>query len=343
MATIQDIARMSGYSIGTVSRVINNRQGVSESAREKIEEVIREQGYQPNNSARMLRQSISSDITVIVRGANNHFLHTILEKVQNRLREHGESANVLFIRENEDEVAAAAQAIQNLKPKGLIFLGGSADAFGGGFDKINVPSVLITAGAEGLGFDNLSSFTTDDRAAGAFVMRTLVSHGHRRIAILGGYPGDVDASKHSSSPGTLRIRGAIQELEASGISFDPVRDYEACPFSTPDGYEAARRILERTPDLTALFAVGDAVAIGALRAIYDMGLTVPDDLSIVGFDGVIITKYSIPRLATIQQDAATLAQRGVDDLLMRLSYDRPPVHEKIPYLFIQGESIASPR
>ena len=87
MSTIKDIARISGYSTGTVSRVINNRADVSEEARKKIEEVIREQNYQPNQSARMLRQTVSSEVSIIVRGVGNVFLESLLEKVQIRVRE----------------------------------------------------------------------------------------------------------------------------------------------------------------------------------------------------------------------------------------------------------------
>ena len=326
MATIHDIAQISGYSIGTVSRVINNRADVSEKARKKIEAVIREQGFQPNSSARTLRQSMSSEVYIVVRGIANTFLQSLLEKTQIRICEHGESAGAQFIKEAEDEVAVAAKIMQAIKPKGLVFLGGNTDTFQQAFSGFTVPSVLISADAESLGFDNLSSFTTDDRDAGGCAARALVSKGHRRI----------------NGP-SLRIRGAVEELERSGVSFDFARDYEPCPFSAEAGFQAAKRLLSRTPDLTAAFAISDSLAIGAMRAFRDMGLHIPRDISLVGFDGVVATRYTIPRLATIEQDVELLARRGVDDLLMRISYEGPAVHEKIPYRFVNGESIAQPR
>ena len=342
MATIQDIARISGYSIGTVSRVINNREGVSDEARQKIEEVIRSENYQPNSSARLLRQSVSSEISIVVRGISNIFLQSLLEKVQLRIREHGEVANVQFVREIDDEVAMASQIMQALKPKGLVFLGGSTKSFERQFSAVTVPSVLISSDASELGYANLSSFTTDDLGAAAFVAHELASRGHRRIGILGGYPGDTEGKRpHDSS--ALRIRGAREELERNGIAFDLERDYEMCPFSAEGGYRAAERLLTRTQDLTAIFAISDSIALGAMRAFRDMGLHVPQDISVVGFDGIKVSEYSIPRLATVQQDTEELARKGVEDLLMRISYDRPPVHERIPYQFVNGESIALPR
>ena len=74
-----------------------------------------------------------------------------------------------------------------------------------------------------------------------------------------------------------------------------------------------------------------------------MSLSVPEDISVVGFDGIIYTKYSVPRLTTIRQDVTALAEKGVGDLLMRISYEGTPVHEKVPYLFVNGESVARPR
>ena len=341
MATIQDIARISGYSIGTVSRVINNRADVSDEAKRKIEEVIRQENYQPNSNARMLRQSVSPDISVIVRGNSNIFLQLILEKIQARVKEHGEVVNVQFIRETDDEVATAIQVVQNLKPKGLIFLGGDARTFGEEFSKISVPSVLITSSAEGLGFDNLSSFSTDDWEASAYAVGVLLSQQHRRIGILGGYPPDDADAPEGSMP--LRIQGAVEAMKQAGIAFDFQRDYEACPFSAEGGYQGAKRLLLRSPDLTGIFAISDTIALGAVRALCDMGLRVPQDISIIGFDGVPYTKYSVPRLTTIAQDISLLAEKGVDDLLMRISYDRPAVHETIPYRFVNGESVARPR
>ena len=342
MKTIKDIARISGYSIGTVSRVINNRADVSEKARKKIKAVIRENDYQPNTNARMLKQNMSSDVCIIVRGNKNIFLESILEEIQIRMREHGESINVQFIGETDNEVDAAIQLGQNLKPKGIIFMGGNAHTFKDDFFKITVPCVLVTVDAEELGYDNLSSFTTDDEEAAGYAVSKLIEKGHRRIGILGGYPENLNYESKGGNI-ALRIKGAVEELEKNGIRFDFDKDYEPCAFSSESGYEAARKLLLKSPDLTGIFAISDVIAIGAMRVFKDMDLSVPEDVSVVGFDGVNLAEYSIPRLATIRQDAETLARKIVDDLLLRISYNSPAVHEKIPYAYVDGESIAPPR
>lgn len=339
--TIKDIARMSGYSTGTVSRVINNRADVSEEARKKIKQIIEEHHYQPNSNARMLKQTVSSEIAVIVRASNSIFFESILEEIQRRMKEHGESINVHFIGETGDEVETAVQVGQSMKPKGIIFLGGTTNHFRKGFSQITIPCVLITVDASELPYDNLSSFSIDDEAAAACAMQNLLSRGHRRIGILGGYRGISDEEDEREGS-NLRISGAVKELEKNGIPFDFEKDYCPCGLSEKSAYEAAEKLLEKSPDLTAVFALTDSIAMGAMRLFFDKNRRVPDDISVVGFNGTNYVYYSNPRLATIKQDVEQFARKSVDDLLMRISYGRETVHEKIPFEYIDGESVAQP-
>jgi len=138
------------------------------------------------------------------------------------------------------------------------------------------------------------------------------------------------------------IQGMLRYLE-SGISFERERCYEPAKFSAEAGYDSARRLLERAPEITAVFALSDTVAIGAMRAAKDLGLSIPDDLSVIGFDGIEYSRYSVPRLTTVEQSSSLLAQRSVEDLLLRLNYPRPAVHEKIPFRIVEGESVKKPK
>ena len=338
MATIKDIARISGYSIGTVSRVINNRSDVSPEARQKIEYVIKEQNFQPNTNAKRLKQTTSSDVAVIIRGKSNIFLEKILEQIQISMRSHGEDISVLFIDETDNAVENAVQMVQQNRPKGFIFLGGSLHNFRSGFSRIAVPCVLVTGNAAGLEFENLSSYSTDDRLAAACAVEELIRCGHRRIGIIGGYPDSFPEDNVA-----LRITGAEEVLREKGIKYNRDQDLAYCPFSMQDGYDAVNTLLERSPDITAVFAVSDMVAIGAKRALIDRGLRIPEDISLIGFDGLDITQFAVPRLATIRQDVRQMAGMTVDDLLFRISYKREGEHKKIPFELIRAESIASPR
>ncbi len=229
----------------------------------------------------------------------------------------------------------SARIITYLKPKGIIFLGGYIDAFRHDFSQIHLPCVLVTNNARDFGFDNLSSFTPDYFDAGKYVVDRLLSEGHTRIGILGGYP-EGPGREYKNG----KILGAVEALRENGILFDFDRDYEPCSYSAESGYKALEILFRRSPDLTAVFALSDSIAFGTIRALKDIGLRVPEDVSVIGFDGLTYANYSIPRLSTIRQDTAGLAKKSVDDLLMRLSYGGEAVHELVPYEYIEGESVA---
>ncbi|MBR2990234.1 MAG: LacI family DNA-binding transcriptional regulator [Solobacterium sp.] len=337
MTTIKDIARISGFSIGTVSRVINHSSDVSPATREKIEAVIREQNFQPNRNARSLKQIHHSPVMIFVKGTHNIFLDAILEEIQIQMHIHGENTNVTFLGETDNAVAEAVQISMYQRPKGCIFLGGSVLNFQKDFSRIDVPSVLVTADASCLGFDGLSSYTTDDYSAAYEAVSYLIRQGHREIGIIGGNPD----SAHEGNV-EKRIAGAAEAMRQNRIDFAEKERFEPCGFLMDDGYAAVLRLMERCPEITAVFAISDLIAIGAMRALQDKGYRVPEDISLIGFDGIPFAVYTNPRLATIHQNVPQLAKKAVEDLLLRIKYQRAAAHETIPYRFEPGESIASP-
>ena len=334
LMTIKDIAKLSGYSIGTVSRVINNRSDVSDEAREKIMAVIEQENFQPNANAKHLKQTRTSAITIVIKGNNNIFLNALLEKVQQNLKANGEESSILFVDEADNEVRAAIQAANERNPKGFLFLGGALENFRLDFHEINVPSVLVAGSARDLNFDNLSSFCTDDYVEGAEAMDLLVSHGHRKILIVGGFVTD-EAEQVSAK----RLSGALSILKKHKIPFNVKKQYIESAFSMQDAYIEMKKALKKNPDVTAVFALSDLIAIGTLRAVIDEGKRVPEDISIIGFDGIDYTEFTIPRLTTVKQDIDFLATRSVENLLFRISYNRPSLHEYIPATITANESV----
>ncbi len=335
MTTIKDIARLSGYSIGTVSRVINQHADVSPAAREKIEKIIAQENFQPNSNAKLLKQQVKTSVIILVKGQMNVFLEMILEDIQKILLESGEDSSVTFLDEAANEVEAAIQQCAERKPRGIIFLGGNISYFKKKFDQITVPSVLVTVSASGLGFDNLSSYATDDVAASAAAVEYLIRMGHRKIGVIGG-----SASLRRGQIGYRRLHGAISVLKKNDLPFDQEKQYEPGRFSIASGYESATALLKRNKKLTAIYCISDVIAIGAMRAVRDLKMSVPDDISIIGYDGIEYSRYCVPRLATVQQDTSELAKQSVEDLLMRINYEnRPAHHVTIPFRVLTGESI----
>ena len=331
--TIKDIAKLSGCGVATVSRVLNDHPDVSEQTRRKVLAVVEEQGFQPNTNAKHLKQQASTSIAIIVKGTMNLLFADLVERLQSLLRDAGQDAAVYYLDEDANEVAYACQLCRERRPMGILFLGGDLELFEAGFAPITVPCVLLTNTAQELGFDNLSSFTTDDGAAAEQVIELLAGQGHRRIGLLGGNWSCTQISHR-------RLTGCRNACLRLGIPFDVDRQCEPCRYSMPEAYAATKVLLERCPGLTAIFAVSDVMALGAIRALSDMGKRVPQDISVVGYDGIVTGQYSLPRLTTVRQDTQQLAQRGVDALLRGITRNCPPVHELVPFQLIEGESVA---
>lgn len=333
--TIKDIARLSGCGVGTVSRVLNNHPDVSEKTRLKVMAVIEAEGFQPNNNAKHLKQQAGTNIALLVKGTQNMLFADIVEQIQALVRDSGREAAVYYLDEDANEVAYAIQLCRERKPAGVLFLGGDLEFFGDHFSQITVPCVLLTNTAKDFGFDNLSSLTTDDTAAAMEVIDFLIQQGHHRIGILGG-------NWSCSQISYRRLQGCQAGFQRHGLPFDPAVQSEPCRYSMSDAYAATNRLLERNPDLTAIFAMSDVMAIGVVRALCDLGKRVPEDISVIGYDGITSAKFSVPRLATIQQDTRRLAERGTDILLHNIERLPHPVHEVVPFRLIPGESVVSP-
>ncbi len=330
--TIKDIARESGYSISTVSRVLNQRRDVSPEARSRIMEVVSQYNFVLNNNAKHLKQTISESIAVIVKGTSNMLFASIVEEIQKIVEKTKYSVGVFYIDEDGNEVEQAILLCRERKPMGILFLGGNPHFFEERFSEVSIPCVLVTNQGDEMHFDNLSSVAVDDVQAGKCALDYLFEQGHRKIGILGG---DLQGSYTSR----LRLLGGEKSFEEHNQKFDADKYYVKARFSYESGYQAMNHLLEKAPDITAVFAMSDVMAIGAIRALRDKKLNVPDDISIIGFDGTTLADYYNPKLATIKQKYKTLAVRSVEIIFSLIEQESGVIHEEVPFELITGESI----
>ena len=318
--TIKDLAAQTGYSVGTVSRVLNRQPNVSEKAKKAILEAADACGFQLNVNAQQLKQARSQNIIVLMKGNSNQLFGSLLENIQKRMTDSPYHLIVDYMDEDGNEVLRALQLCREKKPRGLLFMGGNRRHFEGDFSRIDIPCVLVTNDGSGLPFQNLSSVCSNDDLAVQALMEGLVEMGHRRVAIIGGDRQISDTTKR-------RYQGGVAVLKAHGIEFDGDLDYVGVRFSYADGYKAAEELLKRNRNHTAIFCMADVMAMGAIRALSDHGLRVPEDVSVVGFDGLSIGDYTVPRLATIRQDVNQLAKRSVELLTQGIEGNITPTHE----------------
>lgn len=332
--TIKDLAAKTGYAVGTVSRALNNHPNVSERARQVILEAAAESGFQLNINAKQLKQHHSTTILVVVKGTGNELFGEMVESIQNLIAQTRYQLVVDYMDEDENEVLRALQLCREKKPLGILFLGGNNRNFIRSFGDIDIPCVLVTNDASMLTFDNLSSVSTDDREAARRAIDTLIGLGHGCIAVIGGDRTVSDISR-------LRYEGCLQSFAEHGIAFDPQQDYQGVRFSYRDGYRATRELLNNSRPYTAIFATADVLAIGTIRALRDCGMRVPEDISVMGLDGLPLGSFLVPQLATVRQTVSLLAKRSVEILLDSIEQGAPACHETVPFEVLSRESARS--
>ena len=329
--TIKDLAAKTGYAVGTVSRVLNNHPNVSEKARAAILAAVEESGFQLNVNAKQLKQTYGTTVVVIVKGTGNVLFARMVEVIQNLLSGTRYALHVEYMHGGDDEVRRAAVLAREKKALGAIFLGGNLENFRTGFTGLGIPGVLVTNNAAGLGFDRLSSVYIDDRRAAAQAVQTLIALGHKKIAVIGGHRTYSDTSRQ-------RWEGVLDAMARSGLTIDPEADYATVYFSPEGGCSGATELLERKREFTAVFAMSDLMAMGAVRAFRDHGLDVPGDVSIIGFDGLPLGEYLVPRLSTVEQPGPEMARRSVELLLDAIENGAEARHEAVPFTLLYRES-----
>lgn len=332
---IIDIAKYAGVSVSTVSRVLNNHPDVSVKTKQKVKAVIEEHSYIPNDSARNLKRESLKAVGVIVKGFTNPFFMRMLDIIQKELQERHYLMLLQQVDPNQDEINAALSLVKEKKPRGLIFMGGNFMQRPDKFAMLDVPFVMATITInEGIDRDAFSSVTIDDYAEAYRVTDRICKAGHKEVCAIGFMPEDRSISH-------LRIEGFRQALRDNGCHAGEDRLEYAREFSMVAGYNAVNQLLARS-SFTCLFCISDLIALGAIRAIYDAGYKIPQDISVVGFDGIESARYSIPSLATVKQPEEKMAHNAVSILMNRLQKSAAHQHLVFEAGFQEGESFAAP-
>ena len=308
--TIKDLAEKTGYSVATISRVLNNQPNVSEKAREEIRKLVEECGYQINVNAKQLKQHANS-ILVVVKGTANEMFGEMVETIQTLVSKTSYPLHVDYMDEDCNEVLRAVQLCREKKPLGILFLGGNLENFREDFGRIDIPCVVLTNDMSTLDYPNLSSITVDDVEACRSAVDSLFALGHRKIAVIGG-------EVEESGVGRARFAGCMKAIQSHGLAFDPEKDFRGVRFSYQAGYEAARDLLETGREFTALATASDVMAVGAIRALHEKGLKVPEDVSVIGFDNLMECRYSYPKLTTVSQSTEQKAAKVSKLLFSRI-------------------------
>lgn len=331
MATIRDVARRAGVAPITVSRVINNSGYVSDETRARVEQAIRELDYVPNMLGLSLRSKRTDTIGLVLTDITNPFWTTVARGVEDVANQRGYNVFLCNTDESEDKQNEYLGVLLRKQVDGMLLVPASGDA-----DPIRalrhrgVPVVIMDRQVADVEVDCIRCDSED----GAYqLVRHLIDLGHRHVATL--------AAASGSSPSEERIAGCQRALHEAGL---PAAAVLHGSFTLEAGYAMAGRSMTLSPRPTALFAVNNFIAIGALRAITDRGLRVPDDISLAGFDDLPAVMMVDPFLTVVSQPAYDMGQQAAHMLLDRLAGDMgaPPRETILPTRLVVRRSTAAP-
>lgn len=312
--TIKDVAKISGVGISTVSRVLNHSGPVSDETREKVLKAVRSTNYIPNNSARSLKTTNSKNIAVLVKIITNAFFHKLIRVIEHEVNLRGYSVILQDVSSAADEIDSAIELAQDRNLCGVIIIGGRFTYTKEKFEQLGIPCVLLTVSAgESIDKSLYSSVIVNDEEAGCQATKQLIDMGHQKIGFV--FHGPSNAAPEN--PNDLRFFGYIRALQENGIPVDPSL-YDFGNLGGGSGYSigfnAMQKLYAAHRDVTAVFAFSDELAIGVAKGILSLGLKIPDDISVIGFDGTEIMEYFNPSLDTLYQPADQMALSAIESL-----------------------------
>ncbi len=303
---IGDIARLAGVGVSTVSRVINNHPDVKESTRERIWEIIKQNNYIPNNSARILKQNNTKNIGVLVKGVFNPFFSQMINIIGNII---DKSGYTMILEQNDynfyQDVENLMGFIKEKKLQGVICLGGNfINIKEDSFSDIETPIVLTSVNTiSKKGKKHYSSIGIDNIKASYDATKYLIEKGHKKIALILGDENDLGIS-------WWRLKGYRNALKENNIQIDDELELIG-DYSCKKAYNETINLIKNRKDVSAIFALSDIMATGVAKAVIDSGLKIGDDISIIGFDGMDASKYYNPGLTTVNQPKRLMAETSI--------------------------------
>lgn len=309
---IKDIAKLSGVGVSTVSRVLNNHPDVKESTRERVLEVIKESNYIPNNSARILKQNNTKNIGVFVKGVFNPFFSEMVNIIGNKITQ---SKYTMVLEQNDftlgEDFDKLQAFIKEKRLQGVICLGVNFESLASDtINSLEVPIVQTSSNSH-LQDNSFSSVGIDNIKSAYIATKHLINLGHKNIAVMIGEKNDIGIS-------WTRLKGYKRALKEAGITFNE-KNMLIGDYSSEKSYEVMKDYLKENKDITAIFSISDIMAIGIAKAIVDSGYRIGNDISLIGFDGLEMTKFYNPGITTMKQPKELMAEKSTDLLLNLLS------------------------
>lgn len=313
MIKMEDVARRARVSTSTVSHVLNGTRKVSPETVDAVQQAVRELGYIPNTLARSLARSRTNTIGVAISALSNHYFSETVHAIETECARHG--IMMLFVDTHDDPVHElhVVKALHHRRVDGIL-LAPSSDPQHAALQYLQanaIPTVLVDRMAAG-GFDQVG---VENLQSTRELVTHLIGHGHRRIGMIAGHRG--------LSTTEERIEGYRQALADAGLAFDDALLVNG-ESNSESARLAAQQLLELSAPPSAIMAANNLMTIGAMHALRDANIAVPDQMALVGFDDFDWADFFLPRLSVIAQPVQALGERAVQLLLQRIDSPEGP-------------------
>lgn len=318
MTTMKDVAQAAGVSVTTVSHVINETRYVSEELRERVLKAMEELNYHPNSLARSLRQGISHTIGLIVPDNSNPFFADVARVVETRGFEAGYSTILCNTDGQLEKELAYVNVLLAKQVDGVIFIAASSQSEH--ITLLTEERVPVVIADRQMPDAEVDVVLVDNYRGGYLATEYLISLGHHRIGCITG-PSD-------TTPSADRVRGYKDALTSAGLPVDESLIVRG-DFRYASGISGAQKLLDLKDPPTAIFAHNDVMAMAAMATIREKGFSIPEDISIVGFDDIPQASFTSPPLTTIAQPIQDIGRIATDLLIERMSGTTPHPSRKI--------------
>ncbi|EDQ02163.1 LacI family DNA-binding transcriptional regulator [Shewanella benthica] len=328
MTTIRDVAKLAGVSTTTVSHVLNKTRFVSVEGKAKVESAVVELNYVPNTVARSLKGGSSRVLGMLITDVNNPFYADLIQWVDQVAYRLGYNLILCNTQGNIERAKDYMVMLNQRRVDGMLMVSSDArqlpvSSYG------TMPMVMMDSGPEQAGYDRILD---DSEQGGYMATRHLLESGHMNIGMLAG-PLDKSNSQH-------RIAGYHRAMAEANAEVDE-RWVQSGEFTYEGGAEAMSRLLDQPSPVTAIFACNDLMVMGAIRVAGKLGLIIPQDLSIIGYDDIPGAKYFNPPLTTISQPLEQLAEQAIAMLLARIKTpERESQRTLLPPRLVIRDSVA---
>jgi LacI family transcriptional regulator len=331
---MHEVAQAANVSIATVSRVINGSGGVSTAAADRVRQAMKALNYHPSSVARSLKVQHSMLVGVLIPFLDHPSYSRMAWSIERCLFNQGYHALICNAEENEAREQAYIEMLLRQRVEGII-IDTSARTFDGLIElqKNHVPIVLFDRVVNDI---QCNQVFCDNSQGGYIGIQHLVELGHTRIGVI--------ATMAHTETMMRRVSGTRQAIDVFGGDSDPALLIQGDTQLFDMGYNAAKHLLQLTPPPTAIFALTDVTAVGVMHAAEEIGLRIPDDLSVVGYDDLPIASYTIPPLTTVAQPIMQMGETAAEVLLRHIeNADLAPERVVLPTHLVVRATTAPPR